>query len=208
MWRRAWRSTSWRRELAVGLAAAALLTVVVPQVFRAVEHRPGAVPGDAVLAWLGPAQLSGPIFALQYTALAVVLLGLRRRPRLVVRGLHAAVFMVALRMTTIGLVPLDPPPDLVLLVDPVNQLLYPGAEPLTRDLFFSGHTAVMTLLVLLARPRWMRWPLIGAAVAVAGMLLAQHVHWTVDVLAAPVFTLLAWWLSGRTTSPRSEPAPG
>jgi hypothetical protein len=33
---------------------------------------------------------------------------------------------------------------------------------------------------------------------VAMAVVVQHVHWTVDVLAAPVFAALSWWIAGLT----------
>ena len=65
-----------------------------------------------------------------------------------------------------------------------------------RDLFFSGHTATMTLLALAGRGRW-RWVLGGLTVAVGLLVLVQRVHYSYDVLAAPFFAGAAWWLAGR-----------
>lgn len=200
-WRGCLAIRGFRGVLLRGVAAVGLVAVLAPQVFRVVQDRPGVLPPEPVLGWLGPAQLSVPIFAVQYAAVVMTVWAVVLRPVVVVRGLHALAMIVALRMTTIALVPLNPPPGLQPLVDPVNQLVYPGDAPLTRDLFFSGHTAVMVLLVLLAPPGWPRRILTVAAFAVAVMLLAQHAHWTIDVLAAPLFVALAWWLSGISAGP-------
>ena len=63
-------------------------------------------------------------------------------------------------------------------------------------MFFSGHTATVTLLALAVRGRWWRWPLGLMAAAVAVLVLVQRVHYTYDVLAAPLFAMLAYWLGG------------
>ena len=44
--------------------------------------------------------------------------------------------------------PLDPPPGMIVLEDPLVQLFGGASRPLTRDLFFSGHTSTMFLLFL------------------------------------------------------------
>lgn len=209
--RRRWagvvRSGRWRGQLAVGVAASAALAVVVPAVFAAIRHRRGVVPWEPLLGHLPAMQLSVPIFAVQYVALTLLLVRVVRRPDLLPRVVHAICLLVALRMVTIGIVALDPPPDLVELRDPINQLVYGGTEPLTRDLFFSGHTALMVLVAFVVAPGVTRWWAIGAAAAVALLLLGQHVHWTVDVVAAPAFAALAWWLSGRTAPAGAPGAP-
>ncbi|TKV60354.1 hypothetical protein FDO65_01155 [Nakamurella flava] len=187
--------------------ASIALAFLVPAVFAAVRQRPGAVPWEPVLPHLPALQLSVPIFTVQYATIALVAVRLVRRPGLLPRAVHAVALLVTLRMVTIGMVALDPPPDLVTLQDPINQLLYGGIEPLTRDLFFSGHTALMVLLVFLAGPGAARRLAAAAAVAVAVMLVLQHVHWTIDVLAAPAFAALAWWVSGRTAPAVSGVGP-
>lgn len=60
---------------------------------------------------------------------------------------------------------------------------------LTKDLFFSGHTATTFLLLLYAwrEPR-LRWPmLVGHGVVVASVFLS-HLHYTIDVVGAYAIT--------------------
>ena len=69
---------------------------------------------------------------------------------------------------------------------------------LTKDLFFSGHTATTFLLCLYLwhRPR-LRWvTLLGHALVVASVLLAR-LHYAIDVVGAwaatfAVYALLEW----------------
>ncbi len=81
---------------------------------------------------------------------------------------------------------------------------------LTKDLFFSGHTAT-TFLLLLYAWRWprLRWPaLIGHALVVASVFLA-HLHYAIDVAGAyavtfALFALREGWPPRR---PATECAP-
>ncbi|WP_248341413.1 sphingomyelin synthase family protein [Anaeromyxobacter paludicola] len=78
---------------------------------------------------------------------------------------------------------------------------------LTKDLFFSGHTAT-TLLILLYvwRRPWLRAAaLIGHVLVVASVFLS-HLHYTVDVLGAYAFTFALFAL--REWRPRPAAAPG
>ncbi|HEX3386290.1 MAG TPA: phosphatase PAP2-related protein, partial [Mucilaginibacter sp.] len=55
-----------------------------------------------------------------------------------------------------------------------------------KDLFFSGHTSTMVLIYLCLQKRTDKLIALIAAFAVACLLLVQHIHYTIDVLAAPV----------------------
>jgi len=79
---------------------------------------------------------------------------------------------------------------------------------LTKDLFFSGHTATTLLLVLYLRP----WPrlralaLLGHVLVVASVFLA-HLHYTIDVLGAYAVTFAIYaWREG-VTARAPAPAP-
>ncbi|HVE81380.1 MAG TPA: phosphatase PAP2-related protein [Myxococcales bacterium] len=91
--------------------------------------------------------------------------------------------------------------------------LGPAHAYLTKDLFFSGHTATTFLLLLYAWPYpRLRWPmLVGHAVVVATVFLS-HLHYTIDVagayaVALSAFALAEGRLSERLASPSGGPAP-
>lgn len=60
---------------------------------------------------------------------------------------------------------------------------------LTKDLFFSGHTATTLLLLLYVwrYPRLRAWMLVGHVLVVASVFLA-HLHYTIDVVGAYAIT--------------------
>lgn len=72
---------------------------------------------------------------------------------------------------------------------------------LTKDLFFSGHTATTFLLLLYVwRERWLRWPALFAHVVVVLTVFFAHLHYTIDVLGAYAFTFALFaWREGRRT---------
>lgn len=61
---------------------------------------------------------------------------------------------------------------------------------LTKDLFFSGHTATTLLLLLYVwrYPR-LRWLMLGAHLLVVASLFFAHLHYTIDVIGAYAVTL-------------------
>jgi len=82
--------------------------------------------------------------------------------------------------------PLEAPPGMIPLDDPLVRLLGPG-KLLTKDLFFSGHTATLFLLGCAVPGRRSRILFFVCTAIVGISVLWQHVHYTIDVLAAPLF---------------------
>lgn len=170
----------------------------MPVFFHFVGERPGWTPWDPVIAGLAPMDLSTPLFAVLYVSVIVSVLRLMAEPLRLLRGAQAYVILLMLRMAAMALVPLEPPHDLIELVDPVTQVFYPGGRPFTKDLFFSGHTATVFLLYLVLPPGLWRWALAVVTLFVAAAVVLQHVHWTLDVLVALPAAWLAWRASACT----------
>jgi hypothetical protein len=202
-----------RLRMAWGITVLGALPVVLslPIFFQYLSARKGMIISDPILAALPSVDLSVPLFLFLYGVVALVIVGLSRHPMLFLRTAQAYVMLLVLRMITMALVPLDQPPGFVALNDPISTLFYPGQQPFSKDLFFSGHTATLFLFFLAAPWRLGRRLLLIATMLVGLAVLVQHVHWTIDVLAAPFFAWLAWWLSARTMTlslggvPRTAP---
>lgn len=66
---------------------------------------------------------------------------------------------------------------------------------LTKDLFFSGHTAT-TLILLLYVWRYpvLRWAMLAAHVAVVASVFLAHLHYTIDVIGAYAITFAVFVL--------------
>ncbi|MFX7751990.1 phosphatase PAP2-related protein, partial [Acinetobacter baumannii] len=90
---------------------------------------------------------------------------------------------------TISLVPLNPPQGLIPLIDPLTNIFY-GGKFISKDLFYSGHTATLFLMSLCLQKQSEKILALIASIAVAVMVLIQHVHYSIDVLAAFPFAYL------------------
>ncbi len=67
------------------------------------------------------------------------------------------------------------------------------AAYLTKDLFFSGHTATTFLLLLYLWPhRRLRWLALAGHLAVVASVFLAHLHYTIDVLGAYAVALAAF----------------
>lgn len=191
-WRSAWREPSFRAAMFAAAVAAVPIALGLPIFFDHIGAKPGAYPPDPLLAVVGPVDVTWLTFIVLYGGITIAVTRVLRQPLLIARGLHAYAILQLLRAVCMELWTLEPPKDIIPLIDPVTAAFYPGGIPFLKDLFFSGHTATLALTVCLARTRSERWMMITATITVGALVILQHVHWTVDVLAAPVFVWLAW----------------
>ncbi len=185
-WREAWQRAAFRRMAIGGLLLVVALLAMWPWYLAKIEARQGIVMDDAVLNALPRHDVSLPVFISLWGAALLLIYRVQKFPAIYLRFIWAYAFLFISRVISIGLTPLNPPPGLIELRDPLSNYFY-GATFITKDLFFSGHTASICLMAFcLVRPldRW----LVFAGTAVVGIgVLVQRVHYTADVIAAPVF---------------------
>jgi hypothetical protein len=194
-WSEALSDRGFRFRLAAVVPALVLVLAGLARFLERVEARPGAVLPDPLLALLPPRDLTWLTFGLIYLGLAAGVGWLASRPRRLLLALQAYVVMVAFRVLAMWATPLEAPPGLLPLNDPLVRLFGP-AKLLTKDLFFSGHTATLFLLALAVTAPRLRALFLACTAAVAACVLAQHVHYTIDVLAAPFFVYGSWRVAG------------
>ena len=199
-WRNAWADSGFQRACWVGSAMLLPLVVLLPNFFAFLSTKPGLRPPDPVLDIIGPHAVALPIFLVLYAGVLLGIGSLLRRPEAMVRMLHAYALLLAFRMASMFLFTLEPPAGIIPLMDPLTSVFYPGQHPFLKDLFFSGHTATPFLFALAVGAGVARRWLMVSALVVGVLVLVQHVHYTVDVIAAPVFAVLAWWLAGKSVS--------
>lgn len=152
-------------------------------------NKGGIIFEDPVLALLPEIDLSVWIFTLTYgSVLSFVVLHIKDAERLSALMVGYGVLLL-MRMLSMTLLPLDEPKGLVPLDDPfLNQLIYPG--DVTTDLFFSGHVGAVFLIAFLST--YTRY-FVLAGIVLSVMLLFQHIHFSIDVLAAiPVAFCIAY----------------
>jgi hypothetical protein len=148
------------------------------------EGRYGVTLSDPVVARLPAIDASWPLFALIYGTLIVTVANLARQPRALLIALQAYALLALVRIAMMYSVPLEPPPGMIMLVDPLVSALGGGAN-WAKDLFFSGHTSTTFLCALCVRSRVLQPLCFVGSAAVAVLVLLQHAHYTIDVLVAP-----------------------
>jgi hypothetical protein len=168
---------------------------LLPSFFKCIEKRTdGVVLHDWILAHLPSHDLSVPIFILIWSMGLLMMWRALYNPRVCITYIWTLNFVCIARFVTISLVKLNPPMGLVPLIDPSTSAFY-GHTFITKDLFFSGHTATMVLVYLHLQKRTDKIIALVAALLLVIMLLIQHIHYTIDVLAAPVIVYGCWRLA-------------
>jgi hypothetical protein len=103
-------------------------------------------------------------------------------------------------MISIIVLPLNPPNELIELIDPISNSFY-GSKFITKDLFYSGHTATQFLMFLCLQKRGDKLVTFISTIAIGVLVLVQHVHYTIDVVAAPFFTYLVFIITKKIIAP-------
>jgi membrane-associated phospholipid phosphatase len=202
MWWQAWRvllADKQERAMAIVSTVICFATIAITSKFLVViEERPGVYITDPVHSVIQPIDLTWLIFFVLYGSLILAIFWLRAEPGIIFRGLRAYSILLTLRMLCIYLLPMEAPPSMILMPDPIIQAVASNTgELLTRDLFFSGHTSVMFMAAFLMPTSRERWLFVALGIVVGTSLVLQHVHYTVDVVVAPMAAMFAVVLSGR-----------
>jgi PAP2 superfamily C-terminal len=188
-WGRAMENTRFRNKLIVGMLLFAFILMALPSFFAMIENRDGVVLNDWLLNIIGPRDFSVPIFIIIWSTTLLFFIRSYSNPAIFLQAICCVVFLTIIRMTTIYLTPLDPPTTIIAIKDPLTSLTYGGKDIfITKDLFFSGHTSNMLILALCFEKKTDK--LIGwiATVSVGTLVLFQHAHYSIDVIAAIIIT--------------------
>jgi hypothetical protein len=197
-WQAAWKSPVFRRKFIAGTVSLLVLLATFPPFFQLIEQHRGPVLHDWLLEQLPPYDVSLAIFGVIWAMALLLLIRARRSPAVFMMFVYGYVIISISRMISINLVVLDPPIGLIPMVDPITNAFY-GKVYITRDLFYSGHTSTIFLIFMCLRNRWDRLAGFIGSLIVGGLLLVQHVHYSIDVLGAFIFTYplyrLGKWLA-------------
>ena len=154
----------------------------------------GAVLNDPLLARFNPHNFSVSLFILTYTGVLAFIVYISGLPRLFIPASRAFLLLFVLRVCFILLIPLKPPSDIIFLNDPFVDRVIGFKAQVWNDLFFSGHVADLFFFAFCTSHKILKFFFLAAAILVSAMLVGQKVHYTADVLAAPVFAYACYSL--------------
>lgn len=193
-WKVAWQQNSFRKRMITGLFILSVILLFLPLFFEIIEKRKGIQLNDWVLGILPSYDLSIPLFVTIWLMTVFILVRFTQSPSLFLIFLWSYIFLCLSRIITISIVPLAPPYGLIELKDPVTNIFY-GGNFISKDLFYSGHTATQFLLFLCLEKRRDKLLALASTILVGLMVLLQHVHYFIDVISAPLFSFLVYRLT-------------
>lgn len=193
-WSFAWSQPLFRfKFILVWILIFPLLTVF-HVFFSYIEKRDGRELSDWLLAQLPVHNVSLPVFLFIWGVALLAIIRSIKSPQILLVLLWSYLLVSISRILCIWFFPLNPPPHLIPLVDPLTNFFY-GKQYITKDLFFSGHTSSVFIVFLGLEKRIDKIFTLLATICVAVLLLLQHVHYTIDILAAPVAAYLCYKLA-------------
>lgn len=190
-WKKAWAQNSFIMQFLVALSALLVIGILIGSFFSYIQGKPGVNINDVFLSNITPRNMSLFIFLLIYSVIIFSVVQLVFDPALLLKLLMAYCVLLILRILTLYFVSLEAPSAIIPLEDPFIGYFFYGKNVITKDLFFSGHISTMFLLFFINPVKRIKYSIGMLSLITAFLILIQHVHYTIDVLAAPVFA----WIS-------------
>jgi hypothetical protein len=158
------------------------------------ETRKGELLHDPVLNLFDAVDVSVYVFIFTYLGIGIGFYHMFKKPSGYILTMISILTIISMRSITMILVPLEAPIGIIPLRDVFLENTFYCGNILKKDLFFSGHTANVFLLAYLVNTRIVKITLLVIGTIVGALVMLQHVHYTIDVIAAPFFAYLAYLL--------------
>jgi hypothetical protein len=185
-WKKAWKSLNFKLNFFFSVILLGITLHMLTRFLLYVEIRNGIVLTDIVLDNIKPVDFTWFIFGIIYLGLFLAIIFLTQHPLRFLIALQSYTVMIIFRIIAMSLVPLNAPPGMIPLSDPFVQFW--GIHTLlTKDLFFSGHTATLIIFFLVADKKWLKYIFLLGIILIAVFVIIQHVHYSIDVFTAPFF---------------------
>lgn len=186
-WRKYWQE---KRNRTVFIYSVFFLSVVLfcfLHFLTFIEGSKGYIFNDPILSLFAPIDLSLSTFIITYSFVLSGIIITFRRPGLFVKLVQGYAILTLFRIISLYSITLEPPAAIIPLQDIFLQSTFYSGRVNLKDLFFSGHTAILFLFAFDFKNRLLKRLFIVGGIVIGILLMLQHVHFSVDVFAAPVF---------------------
>jgi PAP2 superfamily C-terminal len=199
-WKFYWQQPAFKFRF-IGLFTATIIVLLcLPSFFSLIEAREGIVLNDWLLKQLPAKDFSLPIFFCIWSTGFLITFRSLQNPKIALQFITGFLLLTLFRIITISLVPLNAPIGLIPVVDPLSSFFYPD-KFITKDLFFSGHTSTQILMFLTLQKKADKFFAFCSSVIVAVLVLWQHIHYTIDVVAAVPCSYFVYKLAKKIKEP-------
>ena len=195
IWKTELKNRSFLLSLVAIIVLLAILFTFISYFQSQIELRSGVVFNDPILDLFPAIQLDWVTFIALYSAHLLAIIIAFKQPKLFLQLAWGYFFVYFFRVISIYLIPLEPPADMILLKDPF--LYWFGGGDITKDLFYSGHTASLFVAFLTMTNKKVKVFLFIALVVVMAGVILQKVHYTIDVYAALFFAYCSYRIAKR-----------
>jgi len=193
-WKVALKSTRFCIHFILSVLGIIAFAASLPYFFNEILlPKPGVQLNDPVLNFLPPKDWSIEIFVLLYTITVISVLINIIKPNTILLMFQMYVVVNFMRMASLYLFTLEAPEGTIPLSDPFLTVFAYGKEVYVKDLFFSGHISTMCILVLVEQRKNMKVAISILTVTLAILLAWQRVHYTLDMIAAPLVAWIVFW---------------
>jgi hypothetical protein len=196
-WRYYWSKPGFRIQFITTVCVLISFMFIFPYFFDFIESRKGKLLNDFILDMLPAKDVSTLVFSLLYFAVISWLIISIKNPVVLLAGMQTYAMVTILRLITIPLFPLEPPVDYIPLREPFVQFFTHGGRIISHDLFFSGHMTTILFCYYTTLKGAFKRIYFALAFAIGLLLMIQRVHYSIDILAAPLFTWLCFLLSKK-----------
>ena len=189
LWKNALQNKRFIFHLTIGLIGLIAFALFLPYFFiEILLPKPGVPWVDPVLNFFTPRDWSTEIFILIYVCSVLGLAFNITDPKTILLGLQMYVVVNFMRITSLYLFTLEAPEGIIPLSDPFLTVFAYGQPIYVKDLFFSGHISTLCVFLFIEKRQWLRMLIFVSTLAVALLLAWQRVHYTLDMIAAPIIT--------------------
>ncbi len=187
-WKTALQSTRVRWAIAFCAITFLMMFLFMPIYYRdVIGPKEGILMNDLFLNFFTPRNWSLPVFVILYVAVIQAFIFYYNDAITVITAVTIYCGVNILRTVTMFALTLEPPTGMILLQDPISSALYPDTG-FAKDLFFSGHVSTIMIVVLIEKNRLAKVLKIVGTLIIGVLLAWQHVHYTLDLVVAPLVT--------------------
>lgn len=201
-WKTALSCSAYKKKLIIGLIILAGIFCSFPAFFQYIQQRKGVVLHDVILKNIPAVNVSLLLLLCIWSTTLLVVVRAVKSPAILLNFLWVFILLSLFRMTTLTLVALDPPEQLITIVDPLSTAFY-GENFVTKDLFFSGHTSTMLIMFFCLQKKADKTFALFTSLMVAALVLLQHIHYTIDVVFAAPFAYISYVTGIKITGLRN-----